>query len=319
LQTPNSIKFLDLNAPSDLGTDLKDISAGPLPGFESSRAPCFKPKVFFWSKGRGSPTTTHLAELLIATMQSILDSLIKLSHEIGREQRRLAILGEGNTSADLGDGTFLVKASGCSLSNLDASGLTRVRMETALAALDDAALNDAGVRSVLEASRVDPASKLPSVETFMHAICLSEGGAKWVGHCHAESVLSILASVHGAAPFLKHIFPDAIVVCGRHLAVVPYIDPGLELARNVRASLRQHIATHGSSPKVILLENHGPVALGASDTEVLNILLMLDKWARILCTTLAIGGPRFLPETVSDRIDNRPDEHYRRAQIAKTN
>jgi ribulose-5-phosphate 4-epimerase/fuculose-1-phosphate aldolase len=78
------------------------------------------------------------------------------------------------------------------------------------------------------------------------------------------------------------------------------------------------MATHGAAPKVILLENHGPVALGASDTEVFNILLMLDKWARILCPTLAIGGPRFLPETVSDRIDNRPDEHYRRAQIAKT-
>jgi rhamnose utilization protein RhaD (predicted bifunctional aldolase and dehydrogenase) len=251
-------------------------------------------------------------------MQKTLDSLIKLSREIGKEERRLAILGEGNTSADLGDGTFLVKASGSSLSTLDENGLTRVRMETALAALDDSALTDSGVRTVLEASRVDQASKLPSVETFMHAICLSEGGAKWVGHCHAESVLSILASTHGAAPFLKHIFPDAIVVCGRYLAVVPYIDPGLELARSVRASLRQHIATRGAAPKVILLENHGPVALGASDTEVFNILLMLDKWARILCNTLAMGGPRFLPETVSDRIDNRPDEHYRRAQIAKT-
>jgi len=118
-------------------------------------------------------------------MQKILDSLIKLSREIGKEERRLAILGEGNTSADLGDGTFLVKASGSSLSTLDENGLTRVRMETALAALDDSALTDSGVRTVLEASRVDQASKLPSVETFMHAICLSEGGAKWVGHCHA--------------------------------------------------------------------------------------------------------------------------------------
>jgi hypothetical protein len=37
-------------------------------------------------------------------MQKTLDSLIKLSREIGKEERRLAILGEGNTSADLGDG-----------------------------------------------------------------------------------------------------------------------------------------------------------------------------------------------------------------------
>ena len=210
-------------------------------------------------------------------MKQKLAGLLALSHQISREDRRLAILGEGNTSADLGDGTFLVKSSGCSLSDLDESGVSRVKMAPILAALDDQTLDDSGVRTVLEYSRADASPKLPSVETFMHAVCLSEGGAKWVGHCHAESVMSIVCSEHGGKPFLKHIFPDAIVVCGRHVAAVPYIDPGLELAREVRRVLREFRAAHGSAPKVILLENHGPVALGASDKEVLNILLMLDK------------------------------------------
>ena len=251
-------------------------------------------------------------------MKETLEGLLQLSRQIGREDRRLAILGEGNTSADLGDGTFLVKSSGCSLSDLDESGVSRVDMGKILAALDDADLDDSGVRSVLEKSRADQSPKMPSVETFMHAVCLAEGGAKWVGHCHAESVMSILCSAHGVKPFLGHIFPDAIVVCGRNVAAVPYIDPGLELAREVRRVLREFRAAHGSAPKVILLENHGPVALGASDKEVLNILLMLDKWARVLAGTLAVGGPKYLPAAGSDRIDNRPDEHYRRSQIAKT-
>jgi rhamnose utilization protein RhaD (predicted bifunctional aldolase and dehydrogenase) len=251
-------------------------------------------------------------------MKQKLAGLLALSHQISREDRRLAILGEGNTSADLGDGTFLVKSSGCSLSDLDESGVSRVKMAPILAALDDQTLDDSGVRTVLEYSRADASPKLPSVETFMHAVCLSEGGAKWVGHCHAESVMSIVCSEHGGKPFLKHIFPDAIVVCGRHVAAVPYIDPGLELAREVRRVLREFRAAHGSAPKVILLENHGPVALGASDKEVLNILLMLDKWARILVGTLAVGAPKFLPSAVSERIDKRPDEDYRRAQIGKT-
>jgi rhamnose utilization protein RhaD (predicted bifunctional aldolase and dehydrogenase) len=251
-------------------------------------------------------------------MKQKLAGLLALSHQISREDRRLAILGEGNTSAHLGDGTFLVKSSGCSLSDLDESGVSRVKMAPILAALDDQTLDDSGVRTVLEYSRADASPKLPSVETFMHAVCLSEGGAKWVGHCHAESVMSIVCSEHGGKPFLKHIFPDAIVVCGRHVAAVPYIDPGLELAREVRRVLREFRAAHGSAPKVILLENHGPVALGASDKEVLNILLMLDKWARVLVGTLAVGAPKFLPSAVSERIDKRPDEDYRRAQIGKT-
>ena len=36
--------------------------------------------------------------------QSVLSELIQLSLEVGREDRQLAILGEGNTSADAGNG-----------------------------------------------------------------------------------------------------------------------------------------------------------------------------------------------------------------------
>lgn len=248
-------------------------------------------------------------------MNDILERLIRLSHELGREDRGLAILGEGNTSADLGDGTFLVKASGSQLGTIDASGLTQVQIEPVLEAIDHPDLSDAEVRGRLEACRVDPKSKLPSVETFLHALCIREAGAKWVGHTHPVSVLRILCSQLGAEPFLRHVFPDEIVVCGRNLAVVPYIDPGLRLAVAVRDSLREFMDTHGAAPKVILMVNHGPVALGATDRDVLNIMLMLDKWAKILLGNYALGGPQFLESNTSDRIESRPDEHYRRAAI----
>lgn len=250
-------------------------------------------------------------------MSSTAKRLVALSHEIGREDRRLVMLGEGNTSVDLGDGTFLVKSSGCGLAAIREEEFTQVHMPAILGALDDKKLNDSGVRAVLESARVDPQAKLPSIETFMHAVCLSAEGVKWVAHCHTESVMSILCSVHGSSPFLKHIFPDAINVCGRHVATVPYIDPGLELARKVRETLRFYNASFGHAPKVILLENHGLVALGATDSEVLDIIFMLDKWARILGAALAAGGPRYLPDTVSDRINSRPDHQYRRNDTTK--
>jgi len=75
------------------------------------------------------------------------------------------------------------------------------------------------------------------------------------------------------------------------------------------------VEENGAAPKVILMENHGPVALGQSEREVLNILLMLDKWASILAGVYAAGGPEFLDEALSDRIEDRPDEHYRRRQL----
>jgi rhamnose utilization protein RhaD (predicted bifunctional aldolase and dehydrogenase) len=247
----------------------------------------------------------------------IIKRLIWLSHELGREDRQLAILGEGNVSADPGDGTFYVKASGSPLATIGADGFTRVKTAPILAALDRPDNTDAQVRGVLQACRVDLKAKLPSVETFLHAICLKEGGAKWVGHTHPVSVLRILCSRLGAEPFLRHIFPDEIVVCGRHLAVVPYCDPGIRLAMALRDSLQNFMTKHGTAPKLILMVNHGPVVLGQTERDVLNTMLMLEKWASILAGNYAVGGPQFLADRNSDRIENRPDEHYRRRVIGR--
>jgi rhamnose utilization protein RhaD (predicted bifunctional aldolase and dehydrogenase) len=244
-----------------------------------------------------------------------LENLILLSRELGREDRGLAILGEGNTSADNGDGTFWIKASGSQLGTIDAGGFSRIRLATVLDLLAGARLSDTEVAAGLQAALVDPAHRQPSVEIFLHAVCLAEGGARWVGHTHTLSVNQILCSGRGAEPFLHHLFPDAIVVCGIAPAVMPYVDPGYQLGLAVRAELRRYRAAYGRPPKMLLMINHGVVALGQTDTEVLNILLMADKWARVLHGTYALGGPHFLSEEDVRRIDSRLDEHYRRGRL----
>lgn len=248
--------------------------------------------------------------------ETIRDELIGLSHDLGREDRRLALLGEGNTSADIGDGTFWVKASGSCLSTMSEAGLSRARIDRVLALMEEKGMDNATVNRRLLDTLADSAHKQPSVETFLHALCLTLGGAKWVGHTHTDSVLQILCSKAGAEPFLNHIYPDEIVVCGRHVAVVPYVDPGLPLALAIRDELTRYRDEHGRGPKVLLMVNHGPVALGQTSKEVLNIMLMLDKWARILVGTRAWGGPNYLSESDANHLDNRPDEDYRRKQLA---
>jgi rhamnose utilization protein RhaD (predicted bifunctional aldolase and dehydrogenase) len=247
-------------------------------------------------------------------MSDILEKLVALSRELGKEERKLAILGEGNTSAALADGTFWIKGSGSSLGSMTPGQFSRVKHREVLEFLDRSA-SEQEIQEFLQHCRSDTAQPHPSVETFLHALCLEIGGARWVGHTHTESMLSILCSKVGAAPFLHHIYPDVIVVCGRHVAVVPYVDPGLELARAVRAELIRYRQLYGKGPKLLLMENHGPVALGQTDKEVFNILLMADKWARALGQMGAWGGVNYLSEADADRIDRRLDEHYRRKQI----
>jgi len=246
----------------------------------------------------------------------ILEQLIWLSHELGREERQLVILGEGNTGASCEDGTFWVKASGSEMGTIDAGGFSRVRIDAVMELLDKESMDDEAVGKALMDVLVDPQQRRPSVETFLHALCIEEGGARWVAHTHAVSVNAILCSTVGAEPFRHHHFPDGIVVCGPQVAVVPYIDPGLPLAQAVRAELHRFQDDYGFSPKLLLMENHGLVGLGQSATEALNINLMADKWAKTLLGAYAVGGPNPLSPQNVMRIDSRLDEHYRRQQLA---
>jgi rhamnose utilization protein RhaD (predicted bifunctional aldolase and dehydrogenase) len=246
-----------------------------------------------------------------------VQELIKLSKELGQEARQLAILGEGNTSVNCGDGTFLVKASGSSLNTLDESGVTRVRFDAINALLNRPHMTEHDIETELVSAQANPNQRKPSVETFLHALCLQEGEANWVGHTHTVSVNQILCSLLGAKPFLDHVMPDAIVVCGPAPAVIPYVDPGFALAKAVQGELRRYKGVHHKAPKLLLMENHGPVALGQTAKEVLNIMLMADKWAKILWGTFALGGPRYLPQSEVSRIDSRLDEILRRKEILK--
>lgn len=249
------------------------------------------------------------------TADELIEQLIWLSHELGREDRQLAILGEGNTSARCDDGSFWVKASGSQLSNITPQGFSHVDTEAILGLMERTELDDEALGPALMQALVDPNHRRPSVETFLHALCLREAGVNWVAHTHAVSVNQVLCSRQGADPFRGHLFPDGIVVCGRYPAVVPYVDPGFALALAVRDELRRYQDDHGHAPKLLLMVNHGLVALGQSAQEALNITMMADKWAKVIVGTYALGGPTFLPEDQAERIDSRLDEHYRRRQL----
>lgn len=238
--------------------------------------------------------------------------LLVLSHELGREERKLAILGESNTSARISDTTFLVKASGASLGSLDDSGLTACRFDRLLPLLDAEALGDAAVDAALYFARVDPRARKPSVEAVFHAWLLTLPGVNFVGHTHPVAVNRLLCSPHARAFARRRLFPDEVVCCGVESVLVPFTDPGLKLARAIRTAVVAYIKRLARPPRVILLGNHGFIALGATPESVLATTLMGAKAAEIFAGAAALGGaPRFLTPAQVARIAGRPDEHYR--------
>jgi rhamnose utilization protein RhaD (predicted bifunctional aldolase and dehydrogenase) len=253
---------------------------------------------------------------------ALVDDLVALSRVLGEPARQLAILAEGNTSARLdGDGPsgrMLVKASGTWLARLNRDDLVELRLAPLVALLNDERAGDEEVtRAFAEATitRDAPAPR-PSVEALLHAVCLAETPARVVAHTHPVAVNGLLCSASAELLGAGALFPDQIVVLGRHVLVVPYLDPGLPLARRVRDLMRDFAARHGTTPRVLFLRNHGIFALGASRDEVLQITEMAVKAAIVLQAAVSAGGPVFLTDAHADRIDSRPDEHHRRRALA---
>jgi rhamnose utilization protein RhaD (predicted bifunctional aldolase and dehydrogenase) len=247
---------------------------------------------------------------------SVLRELVMMSRELGRPERDLVILGEGNTSARCDDGTFWVKASGTELRTIDDAGFVQLRLEAVRALADQEALSDGALKEALDAAKVDArVTRRPSVETVLHALALAEAGAAFVGHTHPVAVNALACAVGVEQALVGRLFPDEIVVCGPAPAYLPYTDPGLPLARAVRAVMRRHAEEWGVPLKVVVMQNHGLIALGSSPQEVDNITAMFVKTCRILAGTYAFGGPHFLTAENVARIHTRPDEAYRRRQL----
>jgi rhamnose utilization protein RhaD (predicted bifunctional aldolase and dehydrogenase) len=244
-----------------------------------------------------------------------VQSLLELSHQLGGERLRMAILGEGNTSVRIDEETFAVKASGSNLASLTSADVTHCAFNRLLPLLDKSSATDVEVDQALLAARLDPAAKKPSIEALFHAYLLTLPGVRCVGHVHAIAVNQILCSPRAREFAERRACPDEIVMCGVESVFVPYAEPGLGLSQAIRREVVTFVKRTGRDPKIILLQNHGIIAVGSSPKSVLGSLLMAEKAAEIFVGAASLGGPVFLTAEQCERIAGRPDEHYRQKML----
>jgi rhamnose utilization protein RhaD (predicted bifunctional aldolase and dehydrogenase) len=245
-------------------------------------------------------------------IQEKRSTLLSLAHELGRQEHSLAILGEGNVSARLGEDAFIVKASGSSLATLQESDLVHCNTKPLMPLLDEKDLTDEEIERALLACRVDPKSKKPSIETLFHVYMLGLAGIEFIAHTHPQTVNQILCSPMAQAFAERRLCPDQIVYCGVASVFVPYTDPGLPLAQAIRRETQTFQKKYRDTPLTVLLENHGLIALGTTAQAVLAATLMMEKCAKIFVGAAALAGPKFLSDESARRIARRPDEEYRR-------
>lgn len=249
---------------------------------------------------------------------SALQQLIEMSHYLADPARGYVILGEGNTSARIDDDTFYVKASGTTLDDIGPEGFVAVSVSRVLGILEDPDANDDTVTAVLKAALVDPSeTRRPSVETMLHAILLRYPEFRFIGHTHPTYTNMLLGSKKAEEAAAGRVCPDHVVVMAHKSVYVPYVDPGLVLAREIRDRVARYIDEEGVLPRAIMMQNHGMIAMGDSPRAVTNITDMAEKMSQVIVGTYAMGGPNFMSPDDVDRIYTRPDEKYREKAISK--
>ena len=108
------------------------------------------------------------------------------------------------------------------------------------------------------------------------------GRVQFVAHTHPTAVNALTCSVAFETAFDGRLFPDEIVLCGPAPLLIPYTDPGVPFARKAKELIDGYLDRYGEPPRVILMQNHGLIALGHSASHVESITAMMVKTARVV-------------------------------------
>lgn len=210
-------------------------------------------------------------------MNKTLSQLIKISNQTGKDTS-LVQGGGGNTSAKTGDGKFMyVKASGTALKDMDSkNGWRKLELDKVLELLTDDSLMELPTdkREKQVVSRLQLAcsddfgdQSRPSVEAHLHSIL-----DRYVIHLHPVKVGAFVNAKNGKSELEKLFKGEKCPPLW-----IPYVDPGLTLARKTRKYVNDYEKQYGCKPEILFLEKHGLFVSCSSSEQALKSVRKVIK------------------------------------------
>ena len=214
----------------------------------------------------------------MSNIAEIKDQICDVCHKMW--QLGWVAANDGNVTAMLDDGTLLATPTGMSKSFITPDKLIRI----------DRAGN------VLEA----PNGLRPSSETKMHLRCYDKrDDVRSVIHAHPPGATGF-AVAHKAMDMYNMI--EDVAAIGS-VPLTPYGTPStFEVPDAIEPYLQEH--------DVMLLENHGALAVGSDVITAFYRMESLELWAKITINAVILGGSRDIsPENIDKLINLR--SYYR--------
>ncbi len=229
--------------------------------------------------------------------------MLRLGRQLGAHSLQLTIGTEGSCAVKVDDATFLVTRRGAALASLSEADLVTVKMPEAQALLEKETLPEDGLRSCL----AEEEAPEPSSDTLIYAHLFGLEGISLIGHVQPVEVNQIISSPRARQFADRRTIAEEVIACGGSSILVPYCDAGLALARETVKKVMLWRDRNKKTPRLVLLQNHGLLALGSEVDAVLRVAERTVKSARVFVGSAMMGGPVFLSpnhvahlETLSD-------------------
>jgi rhamnose utilization protein RhaD (predicted bifunctional aldolase and dehydrogenase) len=242
--------------------------------------------------------------------------LLELTRSLGDPAKEQVILAEGNTSQLLDDGRLVVKASGSRMRDATGDDFVVVDLPPLVDLIRSESAIQADLTAALDAGEIDGRRRRGSIETLVHVAVQAVQPAAYIGHTHPTEVVGLLASSQAETAFARAAYSDEAVVIGRPL-FVPYAQPGIDLGRLFFQRLVNHVERSGQLPQLVLLANHGIVAIAPTAEGVEGLCEMAVKAAKVRRIAWSVGELTPLTDEAIDKFFGRDDIAERRGNLSR--
>jgi ribulose-5-phosphate 4-epimerase/fuculose-1-phosphate aldolase len=209
----------------------------------------------------------------------------------------MAVWSEGSLAAKTDGDRFFVTKSGERLDRLTPASFVELPIPEVAAASANESAAGGDAAEILRGA---------SPDAFLYAYLLGFEGVAFAARTQPIEVNQVICSPRARQFSDRRLSPGEIASCGQASLLIPYVDPGLARARELRKKMLLWKDRHKVLPKIVLFQNDGMLNLGATPDEILQTAEMAIKSAQIFVGAAMMGGPTFLSPSNVSQIEAPP-------------
>lgn len=229
------------------------------------------------------------------------NDLLTLAHWVGNHPSRLVIGHEGSVAALLPGGkTFAVSAAQTSLAKLESGSLVEFDLAKTQSLIER---EEVCTPEQVAEAQTNPTAPVPCADALAYADLFAFEKVRFAVHTQPIPINQVICSPRARQFSDRRNLPDEILACGQASVLVPFMPPGLLQAKEMRRKIALWRDRYKSTPKLILLQNHGMIALGETVEEVQTVTEAAIKYAEIFLGAAMMGGPEFMKPNYVAQID----------------